>query len=93
LQAMVAAAREALVNAAKAAGVGEVSLFAEVSAHGVEVFVRDRGRGFDLALVPDDRRGIRDSIVGRMARHGGTGTIRTGPSGTEVALHLARRSG
>jgi signal transduction histidine kinase/phage shock protein PspC (stress-responsive transcriptional regulator) len=93
LQAMVAAAREALVNAAKSAGVGEVSLFAEVSAEGVEVFVRDRGRGFDLALVPDDRRGIRDSIVGRMARHGGTGTIRSGPSGTEVALHLARRSG
>jgi signal transduction histidine kinase/phage shock protein PspC (stress-responsive transcriptional regulator) len=91
LTATVAAAREGMVNAAKSSGATAVSVFAEVSAKQVEVFVRDRGRGFDPELVPDDRRGIRDSIVGRMSRHGGTGTVRSGPTGTEVALTLNRR--
>jgi signal transduction histidine kinase/phage shock protein PspC (stress-responsive transcriptional regulator) len=89
--ATVAAAKEAMVNAAKASGAPVVSLFAEVGPAGVEVFVRDRGCGFDPALVPGDRRGIRDSIVGRMARHGGTATVRSGDTGTEVALTLARK--
>jgi signal transduction histidine kinase len=66
-------------------------VFAEVTAQGVEVYVRDRGRGFDPDDVPADRRGIRDSIVGRMARHGGTATVRSGEGGTEVALNLARK--
>ena len=91
LTATVAAAREGMVNAAKSSGTPSISLFAEVSNKKVEVFVRDRGRGFDLDEVPEDRRGIRDSIVGRMARHGGRGSVRSGPTGTEVALSLARK--
>lgn len=92
LHATVAAAREAMLNAAKASGAPEISVFAEVEAATVEVFVRDRGRGFDLEAIPPDRRGIRDSIVGRMARHGGTGVVRSSPAGTEVALTLSRAS-
>jgi signal transduction histidine kinase/phage shock protein PspC (stress-responsive transcriptional regulator) len=89
--ATVAAAREAMVNAAKSSGAPSVSVFAEVTPGGVEVFVRDRGRGFDPDDVPPDRRGIRDSIVGRMARHGGSATVRSGDGGTEVALNLTRK--
>jgi signal transduction histidine kinase/phage shock protein PspC (stress-responsive transcriptional regulator) len=92
LTATVAAAREGMVNAAKSSGAPVVSVFAEVGPRGVEVFVRDRGRGFDPEEVPDDRRGIRDSIVGRMARHGGKGAVRSGPTGTEVALSVARKA-
>jgi len=90
LTATVAAAREGMVNAAKASGAPTVSVFAEVSDKRVEVFVRDRGKGFDPDQVPDDRRGIRESIVGRMTRHGGRAAIRSGPTGTEVALSLPR---
>jgi signal transduction histidine kinase/phage shock protein PspC (stress-responsive transcriptional regulator) len=90
LLATVAAAREGMVNAAKASGAPTVSVYAEVGSDHIEVYVRDRGRGFDLALVPADRRGIRESIVGRMNRHGGSAAIRSGPSGTEVALTAPR---
>jgi signal transduction histidine kinase/phage shock protein PspC (stress-responsive transcriptional regulator) len=90
LRATVAAAREAMLNAARSSGAPQVQVFAEVEPASVEVFVRDRGRGFDVTSVSSDRRGIRDSIVGRMARHGGTGVIRSGPDGTEVALMLSR---
>jgi signal transduction histidine kinase/phage shock protein PspC (stress-responsive transcriptional regulator) len=94
LRATVAAAREAMVNAAKSSGAAVVSVFAEVTGEGAEVFVRDRGRGFDPDAVPADRRGIRDSIVGRMTRHGGVGVVRSGPAGTEVRLATGgRRSG
>jgi signal transduction histidine kinase len=59
----------------------------------VHVFVRDRGAGFDPAAVPDDRHGLADSIRGRMERHGGTVTLRTGPGeGTEVQLAITRRT-
>jgi signal transduction histidine kinase/phage shock protein PspC (stress-responsive transcriptional regulator) len=91
LTATVAAAREAMVNAAKSSGAPTVSVFAEMSGDNVEVFVRDRGRGFDVEQVPDDRRGIRDSIVGRMARHGGTGSVRSSAAGTEVTLRAPIR--
>ena len=78
-EALVAAAREALTNAAKFAGdAGPVSAYAEASPRRVQVFVRDRGPGFALDAVPPDRRGVRESIVGRMARHGGTATVHTG---------------
>ena len=71
--ALVAATREALVNAAKFAGeAGPVAVYAEMEDGGAQVFVRDRGAGFDPESVPDDRRGVRDSIIGRMERHGGT---------------------
>ena len=58
----------------------------------VTAFVRDQGAGFDPAVVPADRRGIADSIVGRMERHGGTATVTSRPgAGTEVVLKLPRR--
>ena len=91
LTATVAAAREGMVNAAKSSGTPSISVFAEVSTRKVEVFVRDRGRGFDVDEVPEDRRGIRDSIVGRMARHGGKGSVRSSDAGTEVALSVSRK--
>jgi signal transduction histidine kinase len=87
--ALVAAAREALVNAARHAGVETVSLYAEVEADELSVFVRDRGAGFDPAEVEDTRHGVRGSIVGRMRRHGGRAEIRSAPGdGTEVRLTL-----
>jgi signal transduction histidine kinase len=64
-------------------------LYAEVAGGRTEVFVRDRGQGFDPAAVPDDRRGVTESIVGRMARHGGHGAVHSTPgTGTEVELVL-----
>jgi signal transduction histidine kinase len=89
-EAVVAAAREALVNAAKFAG-GPVSVYAEADDERIEVFVRDRGPGFDLEEVPDDRRGVRESILGRMERHGGRARIHTAAGGgTEVELVMER---
>jgi signal transduction histidine kinase len=86
---LVAAAREAMVNAAKHAGADRVDVYAEVDAAGASVFVRDRGVGFDPAAVPVDRAGIRNSIVGRMVRHGGRAELRSAPgAGTEVELRL-----
>jgi signal transduction histidine kinase len=90
-RALVAAAREALVNAAKFGGDGPVMLYAEVDRDRIEVFVRDRGPGFDPAAVPADRRGVRESIVGRMERHGGRATVHSAPGGgTEIELVLER---
>jgi signal transduction histidine kinase len=90
-RALVAAAREALVNAAKFAGDGPVALYAEVAPERIEVFVRDRGPGFDPEAVPGDRRGVRESIVGRMERHGGRAVVHTAPgAGTEVELVMKR---
>jgi signal transduction histidine kinase len=91
LRPVVAATREALTNAAKHAGTGRVDVYAEVSPEAVEVFVRDRGRGFDPEAVPDDRLGVRRSIIDRMARHGGAAEVRsTIGQGTEVRLRLPR---
>jgi signal transduction histidine kinase len=87
--ALVAAAREALVNAARHAGVQTVSLYAEVEGDELSVFVRDRGAGFDIDGVGDSRHGVRGSIIGRMNRHGGRAEIRSAPGeGTEVRLML-----
>jgi signal transduction histidine kinase len=89
LRALVLAAREAMVNAAKHAGVDEVSVYVEVEPDEVNVFVRDRGVGFDPDAVADDRHGLADSVRGRMARHGGTSRVRSAPGeGTEVHLRL-----
>jgi signal transduction histidine kinase len=86
--ALVAAAREAMVNAAKF-GDGSVDVFAEAGPEGVEVFVRDRGPGFDPADVAPDRRGVRESIIGRMERHGGRAVINSRPGeGTDVELTM-----
>ena len=91
LTATVAATREALVNAALHSGADTVSLYAEVSGAHAEVFVRDRGRGFDPARVPADRFGVAQSVVGRMERHGGRARVRSSPGGgTEVHLEVGR---
>jgi signal transduction histidine kinase len=91
LAALGAATREALVNAAKHSGATAADLYTEVTPERVSVYVRDRGKGFDPAEVPDDRRGLRDSVSGRVARLGGTAVVRSAPGeGTEVELALPR---
>lgn len=86
---VLSAAREALVNAAKFSGERTLSLYAELRDHHVELFVRDRGRGFRLDEIADDRKGISDSIVARLGRLGGQANVRTAPgAGTEVHLRL-----
>lgn len=91
LAALVRAVREAATNAAKHAGASRIDVFAEVGSGAVEVFVRDLGAGFDLDAVADDRVGIRDSIIGRLERHGGTAAVHSSPgTGTEVELRLPR---
>jgi signal transduction histidine kinase len=93
LAAQLQAAREALVNAAKYGGGEPVSVYAEVEGNTVWVFVRDRGPGFDLSSVPEDRMGVRGSIIGRMQRHGGHARVRPAPAGgTEVELEMERAS-
>lgn len=94
LDALTAAAKEAMVNAAKFAGTPSVSLYVEVEGDQATVFVRDRGAGFEPAAVPPDRQGIAESIRGRMERHGGHARIRSAPGeGTEVELTMPRRAG
>ena len=89
LEALVLAAREAMTNAAKFSGVPEISVYAEAVDDRVSVFVRDRGAGFDRESVPPDRRGLAESIEGRMTRHGGSATVTTAPgAGTEVELTM-----
>ncbi|MGY1673156.1 ATP-binding protein [Geodermatophilus sp. SYSU D00710] len=93
LAALGAATREALLNAAKHAGVASADLYTEVTQEQVSVFVRDRGAGFDPATVPIDRRGLRDSVTGRVIRLGGTAAVRSAPGeGTEVELVLPREA-
>ncbi|MFI6642232.1 PspC domain-containing protein [Streptomyces sp. NPDC050504] len=94
LTAQMQAAREAMVNAAKYGGEGgAVQVYAEVEGRTVFVSVRDRGPGFDLDSVPDDRMGVRESIIGRMQRNGGTARLRSVPGGgTEVELEMERAS-
>lgn len=89
VSALIKAARESMVNAAKHSGSDNIDVFAEVADGSVEVFVRDRGTGFDPDAIADDRMGVRGSIIGRMARHGGSASIRSNPGeGTEIRLRL-----
>lgn len=91
LRSVLAAGREAAVNAAKWSGAPVLSLFGEVEQRTVSLFVRDRGIGFDPDAVHGDRKGIAESIRGRMARSGGTVAFRSSPgAGTEVALTMSR---
>ena len=93
LRGLVEAAAEAMSNAARHSGAGVVSVYAEVGPEDVRLYVRDQGSGFDLATIPAGRRGIAESIEGRMHRHGGTATIATEQGeGTEVFLSMPRRS-
>ncbi len=92
LRALLAAGREATVNAAKWSGAPSVSIYVEVEPKRVSMFVRDRGAGFDSEAIAADRKGIAESIRGRMQRHGGTAVIRSAPGGgTEVELSVPRR--
>jgi signal transduction histidine kinase/phage shock protein PspC (stress-responsive transcriptional regulator) len=87
--AVVHACQEAAVNAAKHSGSNQVSVYVEVEPEAITAFVRDQGKGFDPVAVPEDRRGIAESIRGRMRRHGGTATVTSEPGeGTEVTLRL-----
>ncbi|MCI0687564.1 MAG: ATP-binding protein, partial [Sporichthyaceae bacterium] len=94
-QAQLRAAREAMVNAAKygTPGGATISVYAEVDDGAVHIYVRDRGPGFDPDSVPADRLGIRESIVGRMRRNGGTAQVRSMPGeGSEVRLEMPREA-
>ena len=88
-ESLVAAAREAMLNAARHAG-GAVSVYLETGARGIELSVTDRGPGFRLDQIPTDRLGVRESILGRMYRAGGSAAVRPGPggAGTEILLTL-----
>jgi signal transduction histidine kinase/phage shock protein PspC (stress-responsive transcriptional regulator) len=86
-EALVQASREAMLNASRHGG-GTVSVYLEVSGGRAEVFIKDRGPGFALQDVPEDRLGVRESIIGRMKRHGGSASITSTPDGTEVRLGL-----
>jgi signal transduction histidine kinase len=91
LEPLFLAAREAMTNAAKFSNADEVSVYLEADGDRVAVFVRDRGVGFDRSAVPADRRGVAESIEGRMRRSGGTAAVISGPgAGTEVELTLPR---
>jgi signal transduction histidine kinase len=86
-QALVRAVRESLLNAVRH-GAPPVSLYLEVGPSGVEAFVRDHGPGFEVGEIPEDRLGVRQSILGRMERHGGSARVRRLEHGTEVSLTL-----
>jgi signal transduction histidine kinase len=91
-RALVSALGEATLNAARHSGSTEVSVYVEVEPAAISAYVRDHGTGFDPAAVATDRRGIADSIVGRMERHGGTAEINSRPGGgTEVVMRLPRK--
>jgi signal transduction histidine kinase len=93
LGALLAAAREATVNAAKWSGASVISVFAEVEPAEVSLVVRDRGRGFDPDAVPADRKGLAESVHGRMTRRGGTATVSSAPGeGTKVSLKMPRNT-
>ncbi len=94
LRALVDAASEAMSNAARHSGARRISVYVEVADGEVSAFIRDEGTGFDAERLPVDRRGIAESIVGRMERHGGLATVTSQPrEGTEVSLRMPRRVG
>ena len=91
LDAMARAAREAMLNAAKHSGADRVDVYVEGTDHSVEIFIRDRGKGFDPGTIDESRMGIRGSIIDRMTRNGGRAHIRSSPGeGTEIRLETQR---
>jgi signal transduction histidine kinase len=94
IRALVHACGEATTNAAKHSGADSISVYVEVEDDAVTAFVRDQGKGFDPEVISPDRGGIRESIYGRLQRHGGTAEIYSAPGeGTEVQLRMPRRAG
>jgi signal transduction histidine kinase len=89
---VAAAAREAMLNAARHAG-GEVSVYIEGSDGAVDVYVRDRGPGFSLDDVPPGRLGVRESILGRMRRIGGSATVGPGAGDAGTQVHIRYPAG
>lgn len=90
----LAAVREAVVNAARHASVERIDVFVEIDPAEITAYVRDTGCGFDLQHVPPDRRGIADSIIGRVTRAGGNVVLSSSPgTGTEVEISLPRGRG
>ncbi|HSC27776.1 MAG TPA: PspC domain-containing protein [Vicinamibacterales bacterium] len=93
VHALVSAVGEATLNAARHSGSTEVSVYAEVEDDAISAYVRDHGIGFDPAAVAADRRGIADSILGRMERHGGSAHVVSRPgAGTEIVMRLPRKA-
>ena len=93
VRALVSAVGEATLNAARHSGETEVSVFVEVQEDAISAYVRDHGTGFDPDAVAADRRGIADSIIGRLERHGGTAHVVSRPGdGTEVVMRLPRKA-
>lgn len=91
IEAMLRAAREAMVNSAKHSGAAKIDVYAEVGDDVVEIFVRDRGKGFSMDEIGEDRMGVKGSIIARMERHGGKARIRSSAEdGTEVRLEMSR---
>jgi signal transduction histidine kinase len=91
-RALVSAVGEATLNAARHSGATEVSVYVEVEDDAISAYVRDHGTGFDPEAVAADRRGIADSIIGRMERHGGNAQVNSRPgAGTEIAMRLPRK--
>ncbi|MGA2284231.1 MAG: PspC domain-containing protein [Candidatus Dormibacteria bacterium] len=91
VEALLLACQEAAINAARHSGAAHVSIYVEADTDGITAYVRDDGKGFDVDAVPTDRRGIAQSVIGRMRRHGGLATITSRPGqGTEVQLELPR---
>jgi signal transduction histidine kinase len=87
LDALCGAVREATVNAARHSGAPSVAVFAEVTPERITAFVRDTGCGFDVDAIGEDRRGVRDSMHGRLTRIGGAAVINSAiGGGTEVEL-------
>ncbi|MGB3770873.1 MAG: PspC domain-containing protein [Rhodococcus sp. (in: high G+C Gram-positive bacteria)] len=91
--ALLGATREALVNSAKHSGAQSIDLYVEAGCDAVEVFVRDRGRGFDPTTVSEDRQGLARSIRARIERRGGEVTVRSAPGkGSEIHIRVPRES-
>lgn len=89
-EALLAAMAEALKNAVRH-GKPPVSAYLEVRDTAYEAFVTDRGEGFDIDSIAPDRFGVRESIIGRIERRGGTVKFRNvAAGGTEVALRIPR---
>ena len=94
VESLIAAVREAMVNAARHSGAMSCDVYVECGAAGISVFVRDRGVGFDITSIPEDRLGINQSLLDRMQRAGGSAAVRSEPGdGTEVELTLPRNGG
>ena len=89
---LVAAATEAMANAAEHSGARTISVYVECTEDAVDAWITDQGSGFDPQTVPDDRKGISESITARMARSGGEAIVMSTPNeGTEVHLRSGNR--